>query len=49
MLSVGDNALESSGGTSRLAMDNIDRPQSIADEIIAASQEHGSAQARGKP
>jgi uncharacterized membrane protein YdbT with pleckstrin-like domain len=49
MLGVGDISLETSGETSRLEMDNVDRPQSIADEIIAASQEHGSAQAREKP
>jgi hypothetical protein len=49
MLSVGDNALEISGETSRLEMDNVDRPLSNADELIAASQEHGSAQAHGKP
>jgi len=49
MLGVGDISLETSGETSRLEMDNIDRPQSIADEIIAASQEHGNAQGREKP
>jgi uncharacterized membrane protein YdbT with pleckstrin-like domain len=49
MLSVGDIALETSGETSRLEMDNIDRPQSIADEIIAAAQEHGNTQGREKP
>ena len=49
MLSVGDIAIETSGESSRLEMDNIERPQSIAREIIAASQEHGNGQARGKP
>ena len=49
MLSVGDIAIETSGEASRLEMDSIERPQSIARGIIAASQEHGNAQARGKP
>lgn len=49
MLGVGDIAIETSGETSRLEMDNIDHPQSVADEILAASQEHGNTQARGKP
>jgi len=45
MLGVGDISIETSGESSRLEMDNVDQPQSIADEIIAASQEHGNAQA----
>ncbi len=49
ILGVGDISIETSGESSRLEMDNLDRPQSIADEIIAASQEHGPAQTRGKP
>ena len=49
ILGVGDISIETSGETSRLEMDNLDRPQAIADELVAASQEHGSAQARGKP
>ena len=47
MMGVGDLSIETSGESSRLEMDNIDAPQSVADEIIAASQEHGSAQAGG--
>lgn len=49
ILGVGDISIETSGETSRLELDNVDRPQAIADEIIAASQEQGNAQARGKP
>jgi hypothetical protein len=30
-------------------MDNIDHPQTIADDIIAASQEHGNVPGRGNP
>jgi uncharacterized membrane protein YdbT with pleckstrin-like domain len=48
ILGVGDISIETSGESSRLEMDNLDRPQSIADELIAASQEHGNDQARGK-
>jgi len=47
MLGVGDISIETSGESSRLEMDNVDAPQGIADEIIAASQEHGSTQAGG--
>ena len=49
ILGVGDITIETSGETSGLEMENLDRPQTIADELIAASQEHGNAQARGKP
>jgi len=50
ILGVGDISIETSGESSRLEVDNIDRPQTVADEIIAASQEHGSAQlGGGKP
>jgi uncharacterized membrane protein YdbT with pleckstrin-like domain len=50
MLGVGDISIETSGEASRLTVANIDGPQHIADEIIAASQEHGSTQqAGGKP
>jgi len=45
MLGVGDISIETSGETSRLEMDNLDHPQQIADEIIAASQEHGKTSA----
>ena len=48
LLGVGDISIETSGETSRLEMDNLDRPQTIADDLVAASQEHGNAQARGK-
>jgi membrane protein YdbS with pleckstrin-like domain len=47
MLGVGDISIETSGETSRLEMDNVDAPQAIADEIVAASQHHGSTQAGG--
>ncbi len=49
MLGVGDISIETSGEASRLEMDNLDRPQTLADDLIAASQEHGTAPARGKP
>ncbi len=49
LLGVGSIAIETSGETSRLEMANLDRPQSIADEIIAASQEQGGAQGRENP
>ena len=49
LLGVGDITIETSGESSRLEIDNIDRPQSIADEIIAASQALGKAQAGGRP
>jgi membrane protein YdbS with pleckstrin-like domain len=49
LLGVGDLSIETSGESSRLEMDNLDRPQTIADALIAASQEHGRAQARGTP
>ena len=48
LLGVGDISIETSGESSRLTMPHIDEPQVVADEIIAASQEHGSAQAGGK-
>ncbi len=44
---VGDISIETSGESSRLELDNLDQPQSVADEIIAASQEHGKAQSGG--
>ena len=47
MMGVGDISIETSGESSRLEVDNIDQPQAIADEIIAASQEHGSTQSGG--
>ncbi len=46
MLSVGNLSIETSGESSRETFYNIDGPQAVADEIIAASQEHGSAQSR---
>lgn len=50
MMAVGDLSIETSGESSRLEVDNIDAPQAVADEIIAASQEHGSTQAgQGRP
>src|SRR5207248_10323708 len=47
MMGVGDISIETSGESSRLEMDNVDAPQAIADEIVAASQQHGSTQAGG--
>jgi uncharacterized membrane protein YdbT with pleckstrin-like domain len=48
ILGVGDISIETSGESSRLTIYHIDRPQTVADEIIAASQEHGSAQTGAK-
>lgn len=48
ILGVGDISIETSGESSRLTIHHIDQPQTVADEIIAASQEHGSAQSGGK-
>jgi len=50
MLGVGDISIETSGEASRLTLRNIDDPHAVADEIIAASQEHGrQVQGGGKP
>jgi uncharacterized membrane protein YdbT with pleckstrin-like domain len=38
---VGDLSIETAGETSRLSIRNIDRPQQVADQILAAS--HGAA------
>jgi len=46
IMSVGNISIETSGESSRETFYNIDGPQAIADEIIALSQEHGSAQTR---
>jgi putative membrane protein len=47
IIGVGDLSIETSGEASRLEVDNVDQPQAVADEIIAASQQHGSTQAGG--
>ena len=47
MLGVGDISIETSGEASRLTLRNIDAPHAVADEIIAASQEHGRTQQGG--
>jgi uncharacterized membrane protein YdbT with pleckstrin-like domain len=47
MLGVGNISIETSGETSRLTVANIDSPHAVADEIIAASQEHGRLQQNG--
>jgi len=50
MLGVGNVSIETSGEASRLTLHNIDSPHEVADEIIAASQEHGRVQqSGGKP
>ena len=41
MFAVGDLSIETAGETSRLTIRNIDRPQSVADQILAAS--HGAS------
>jgi uncharacterized membrane protein YdbT with pleckstrin-like domain len=47
MWGVGDISIETSGESSRLEVDNLDQPQTVVDEIIAASQEHGKTQSGG--
>lgn len=47
MLGVGTLSIETSGEASRLTVANIDNPHAVADEIIAASQEHGRVQQTG--
>lgn len=47
LLGVGDISIETSGEASRLTLQNIDSPHAVADEIIAASQEHGKTQQSG--
>jgi uncharacterized membrane protein YdbT with pleckstrin-like domain len=44
MFGVGDLAIETAGEASRLTIRNVDRPQHVADEILAAS--HGAAGGR---
>ncbi|HJT88703.1 MAG TPA: PH domain-containing protein [Bryobacteraceae bacterium] len=38
MLNIGDISIETSGEASRLTIRNVDRPQSIADELMNRSQ-----------
>jgi uncharacterized membrane protein YdbT with pleckstrin-like domain len=47
LLGVGNISIETSGEASRLTLANIDAPHAVADEIIAASQEHGRTQQGG--
>ena len=47
MLGVGNVSIETSGEASRLTVANIDNPHAVADEIVAASQEHGRVQQSG--
>lgn len=44
MFGVGDLAIETAGEASRLTIRNVDRPQQVADEILAAS--HGTGGGR---
>lgn len=44
MFGVGDLAIETAGEASRLTIRNVDRPQKVADEILAAS--HGAGGGR---
>jgi uncharacterized membrane protein YdbT with pleckstrin-like domain len=41
MFGIGDLSIETAGEASRLTIRNVDRPQEIADQILAAS--HGTA------
>lgn len=38
MLNIGDLSLETAGGTSRIVMESIDRPQEAADHILKISR-----------
>jgi uncharacterized membrane protein YdbT with pleckstrin-like domain len=40
MFGIGDLSIETAGEASRLTMRNIDRPQAVADQVLAAS--HGA-------
>lgn len=40
MLNTGDLSLETAGGTSRIVMQSIDRPQEAADRILELSRGH---------
>ncbi|MBV9503473.1 MAG: PH domain-containing protein [Acidobacteriia bacterium] len=42
MFDIGDISLETSGETSRLTIGNVDRPQTVADELLNRSQ-HSTA------
>jgi uncharacterized membrane protein YdbT with pleckstrin-like domain len=42
MFGVGNLSLETSGETSRLVLDDVDNPQSTADEIMNRCQFHGT-------
>jgi uncharacterized membrane protein YdbT with pleckstrin-like domain len=44
MFGVGDLAIETAGEASRLTIRNVDQPQQVADEILAAS--HGAGGGR---
>jgi uncharacterized membrane protein YdbT with pleckstrin-like domain len=41
MFAVGNLSIETAGETSRLTIRNVDRPQQVADEILAASHNTG--------
>jgi uncharacterized membrane protein YdbT with pleckstrin-like domain len=41
MFGVGNLSIETAGETSRLTMRNVDQPQQVADEILAASHNTG--------
>jgi uncharacterized membrane protein YdbT with pleckstrin-like domain len=41
MFGVGNLSIETAGETSRLTIRNVDRPQQVADEILAASHNTG--------
>ena len=43
MLNIGDLSLETAGGTSRIVMQSIDRPQEAADYILERSRTHPPA------
>ena len=47
MVNIGDLSLETAGGASRLEMDGIDNPQSVADHILSLAQQQRKAAATG--
>ncbi len=49
LLGVGDLTLETAGEGGRLEIDNLDSPQSLADDILAASKRSASARTHGIP
>jgi len=46
MFNIGDLSLETAGGSSRIEMDSIDRPQAAADHILELAREQRASEGR---